>query len=57
VSSEFDLIINNSKCGIMPLKYEKNNESKLKDRLIEGISYVFTYKFLGITIDSNGSIA
>jgi len=41
----------------MPLKYEKNNESKLKDRLIEGISYVFTSKFLGITIDSNRSIA
>ncbi|EAR96184.2 reverse transcriptase (macronuclear) [Tetrahymena thermophila SB210] len=49
---EYKLIINNNKSAVLPLKnYQIDSNS------IEGIPIVNQYKYLGINIDGNGTIA
>ena len=40
----------------MPIKYRNKLKKTLKDANIGGIPIIFSYKYLGITINSNGSI-
>jgi len=40
----------------MPIKYRNDMLKKLIELNIDGIPYVINYKYLGITIDTNGSL-
>ena len=40
----------------MPIKYRNTTKDSLDNKFIEAIPIIFSYKYLGITIDCNGSI-